>query len=90
MWELRRSCANRSEKFRTSYFTLERIRRYFRKNWLAQLVELKKKKALTRDACHSDSGHVLVSIERAVAQIVDLILPAVRALSSGSKLYANA
>jgi len=44
---------------------------------------------LTRDACHSDGGHVLVSIERAVAQIVDLISPAVRALSSGSKLYTN-
>lgn len=53
------------------------IRRYFRKNWIAQLGELKKK-ALTRDACHSDGGHVLVSIERAVAQIVDLISPAVR------------
>jgi len=41
-----------------------------------------KKEALTRDACHSNSdddddiGRVLVSIERAVAQIVDLISPA--------------
>jgi len=35
---------------------------------------------LTRDACHSDGGHVLVSIERAVAQIVDPISPAVHYL----------
>lgn len=86
--ELRRSCAIRSE---VSYKL-----RYVRTNSSLFQEELDsatrrvKKKALTRDACHSDSGHVLVSIERVVAQIVDLISPAVRALSSGSKLYANA